>query len=121
MSRIVSDSICSMKIVFDRETQIGVCERGWEPDYYSKPGNSEPWAVYAHTMAEFTHAQGMVKIEHRCFVRSGLEIAEFPSVRPDIALEVAPDSEEEAVRMVEQLHDSFVDRAKQNASSVCTA
>ncbi|MSU61119.1 MAG: hypothetical protein EXS31_01780 [Pedosphaera sp.] len=108
-----------MKIVFDRETQIGVCDQDWESDYCSKPDNGEPWAIYAHTMAEFTHAQGMVKIEHRCFVRSGSEIAEFPSVRPDIALEVAPDSEEEALRMVEKLHDKFVDKAKQNAASVC--
>ena len=110
-----------MKIVFDRETQIGVCDQDWECDECPRPNDGEPWAIYAHTMAELTRAHGMVKIDHRCFVRSGQEIANFPSVRPDMVIEVGPNSEDEAVKMVEQLHDKFVDRAKQHIESGCAA
>ena len=111
-----------MKTIFDCETEIGICEPDWAPDADPRNGSgSDPWKVFIHTKAALTHAKGMMKVEHRCLVRSGDEISDHPDVKPDMILEPAPDTEKETLVLAEQFHRTFIDRARQTIGNGCVA
>jgi hypothetical protein len=63
----------------------------------------------------------MLKIEQRCFVRLGHEVTDYPNVKPGMMLEPALDTEEQSLAMVQQVHQQFIDRARQQIADGCPA
>ena len=110
-----------MKTIFDCETEIGVRDQDWPRNGAMKNGEGDSWRIYAHTKASLTRAQGMLKIEQRCFVRLGQEVSEYPSIKPDMLLEPADETEEQSVAMVERIHRDFSERARQQIADGCPA
>lgn len=113
-----------MKTIFDRETEIGVRDQDWPRNGAASNGNGDAdtfWRIYAHTKACLTRAKGMLKIEQRCFVRQGQEVSEYPSIKPDMLLEPADETEEQSVAMVERIHRDFTERARQQIADGCPA
>jgi len=110
-----------MKTIFDCETEIGTWEQDWPHPNVPKNGDGEVWRIYAHTKAALTRAQGMLKIEQRCFLRLGQEVSDYPNMKPGMMLESALDTEEQSVAMVQQAHQQFIDRARQQIADGCPA
>src|SRR5438477_12661449 len=110
-----------MKTIFDCETEIGTCDPGWEGNESPTNGTAEAWKIFAHTKAALTRVNGMLKIEQRCFLRQGQEVSDHPSVKPDMMLEPALESEEQSLALVEHAHRQFVCRARQQIDDGCLA
>lgn len=99
-----------MKTIFECETQIGSCEYDTTTDH--PYGESGDWAIYAHTAASLSASKGMLKIEHRCYLRLGNEVPDQPWVKPEVLLEPAPECELEIEKFVQQLHEQFIERSR---------
>jgi len=110
-----------MKTIFDCETEIGTLDQDWPRNGPAGDGEAALWRIYAHTKAELTRVQGMLKIEHRCFIRLDQEVSEFPNVKPDMLLEPALETEEQSMALVERLHQQFIERARQRIAEGCPA
>ena len=99
-----------MKIIFDRETEIGKCD-------YEQPGDHFQYAephystMYAHTLASLNN-KGLLKIEQHCYLRNGADLPDQPWVRPQIILEPAMDTEDEMIKLAETMHAQFIDRTR---------
>jgi hypothetical protein len=106
----------SMDVIFESETEIGRCE----PSRLS--GLLEPsgtWVIWGMTTANQLGAGHMLRIEQRCYLRSSEQPDDVRSqevVRPELLLEPAPGTTQESRKFVEQLHRTFVARAREMLS-----
>lgn len=105
-----------MKTIFDCETEIGTLD----PEQAAEAALTHPpadgWKIYAHTVAVLTRAKGMLKIEQRCFFRAGNEVSDHPTVKPDMLLEPAPETEEESLSLIRGIHSRFAERLRKEVS-----
>ncbi len=102
-----------LKLVFESETELGRCS-GDPLDGYSDSRASE-WIVIAHTVAATTSANGMLRIEQRCFLRAAdcpQEVRAQTWVRSGMHFEPVHTSQEETLELAGRLHESFVDQAR---------
>lgn len=108
-----------MKTLFDRETEIAPPTVETDP---APPPDPEPdrWRIFVHTKAVLTRAQGMLRVEQRCYLRQGNEVSDHPHVKPDMLLEPALTTEEESLSFVEEMHRRFLDRARQQVADDLT-
>jgi hypothetical protein len=99
-----------VKIIFDRETEIGKCdnEQGDDHFQYAEPHYS---TMYAHTLASLNN-KGLLKVEQHCYLRNGADLPDQPWIRPQIILEPALDSEEEMKTLAKTMHEQFVERTR---------
>ena len=103
-----------MKVIFERETEIGKCDDDLvnDPAFLGGTG-CEPWTIYAHTGASLTGSKRMLKIEQRCYLRRGDEIPDQNWVKPELIIEPVIGSEDESIAMVQQIHQCFIAKARQ--------
>jgi hypothetical protein len=108
-----------MKIIFDRETEVGRCncEPTSDDFLYAEPHFS---TMYAHTQASLNKT-GLLKIEQHCYFRDGSELPDQPWVRPQITLEPALETEEATVELVKIMHEQFIDRTRKQFPQRCVA
>ena len=99
-----------MKIIFDRETEVGKCDFESDTDHfqYAEPHYS---TMYVHTQASLNN-KGLLKVEQHCYFRDGAELPDQPWVRPQITLEPALESEGETIELVNVMHEQFIDRTR---------
>lgn len=99
-----------MKIIFDRETEVGKCD--YESDTahfkYAEPHYA---TMYAHTQALLNN-KGLLKVEQHCYFRDGAELPDQPWMKPHIILEPALETEDETLELVETMHELFIDRTR---------
>ncbi len=101
-----------IKVLFERETEIGRCE------YQPENSNPLPYAapeyaiLFAYTRATLNGSQGLLKIEQHCFLRHGADVPEQPWIRPEITIEPVLASPEEMAQMALASHENFIARAR---------
>ncbi len=108
-----------MRIIFDCETEIGKCDDSLVEDNALTYGEDRTCILYAQTAASLTSAKGMLKIEHRCYLRLGQEMTEQAWVKPEISLEPASGTEPELIAMVRGIHDQFIRKAREQVPESC--
>jgi hypothetical protein len=106
-------TICRMKVIFERESEIGRCDDALVKDPEFAGSGSEPWTIYAHTAASLTGSKRMLKVEQRCYLRRGDDIPEQSWVKPEILLEPVLGTEEETVAIAQEIHERFIAKALQ--------
>jgi hypothetical protein len=103
-----------MKLIFERETELGRCDAD---RLCSQPGDWDgEWLAFALTTAALTRNSGMLRIEQRCYLRPtncSDDLRNQTWVKPEMMLEPVPDGKEATLEMVQQLHDDFVAKARQ--------
>jgi len=111
-----------MKTIFDCETELGTCEVDLKAVEVSDNGaSSGEWTACVHTKAALTRAKGMLRIEQRCFLRSGDDLSDHPDVKPEMILEPALGTEEESLVMVKGIHQQFTEKVRQQLGNGCAA
>src|SRR5687767_8363169 len=106
-----------MKTIFDCETEVGSCDRRALGS--ARPLESDSCFVCAHTRAYLNGSQGMLKIEHRCYLRCGDEVHDQPWVRPELMIEPLAQSERETTQLAKQLHEQFISRVLERVRDQC--
>lgn len=104
-----------MKTIFDAEREIGkfdVQRLDWEAPPLEIE-NLHECEVVAHTRADLNHARGILKIEQRCFMRSGGQIVEQPWIAPTFEIESVDGEEPEAQALAQSYHERFCEQARQ--------
>ena len=103
-----------MKIIFESETELGRCDADRVNGHFGDdPGD---WIAFAYTTAALTGPGGMLRIEQQCYLRSTLrpdEVRNQAWVKPSMSLEPSLSARHETVQMVEQLHQRFVQEARE--------
>lgn len=102
-----------MRIIFECETEIGKCANDLVEDHILTDGGTDNWSIFAHTVASLMGSKGMLKIEQRCFLRRGEEIPDQSWVKPEMLLEPALCSEKEMKALAQQIHERFIQKARQ--------
>jgi hypothetical protein len=102
-----------MKLIFERETAIGQCDADRIYGHFGDaPGE---WIAFALTTATMTGTKGMLRIQQSCFLRSAHSLDDIRAqswVRPEMTLEPILACQEETKRLVRQLHEQFVQKAR---------
>ena len=78
---------------------------------YAEPDYS---IIFAHTNAHLNGHRGMLKIEHHCYLRRGIELPDQPWIKPEIILEPALGTPEEMTALAERMHEEFTQRVMKN-------
>jgi hypothetical protein len=103
-----------MKLIFECETELGQCDADRVNGHFGDdPGD---WLAFGHTTAAMTSSKGMLRIEQRCYLRSSDRPEDIRSqawIRPELLLEPALDCKAETMKQVQQLHEAFVQKARE--------
>jgi hypothetical protein len=103
-----------MKVIFESETELGRCDADRVNGHFGNdPGE---WLAFAHTTATVTGPRGMLRIDQHCYLRSAEPLDDIGSqswVKPEMTLEPLLGSAEETLRMVQELHDRYVQKAQE--------
>ncbi len=102
-----------MKLIFECETELGRCDADKVNGHFDQAIND--WIAFAHTTAATSGSRGLLRIEQRCYLRSGEragEIRDQSWIKPEMTLEPVLGSKEDTVEMVQQLHQRFVAKAR---------
>lgn len=98
--------------IFECETEVGQCscEPGNMPELrYAEPDFS---IVLAQTAATLNGRQGVLKIEHHCYLRHRGENPDQPWVKPEVFLEPVLGTKEEMIELAKESHDKFIERVR---------
>jgi len=101
-----------MKVIFECETELGRCDSDRvDGDVDADAGE---WLAFAHTSAAMTGAQGMLRIEQHCYLRStqDVDVRNQNWVRPEMTLEPVLGSQAETLCRVQSLHRNYVQKAR---------
>ena len=102
-----------MKQIFECETELGRCDADRVNGHFGE--GPAGWMAFVHTTAAMTGSKGIVRIEQRCYLRStefDNELRPQNWVKPEIALEPVFGSTEDTTRMVRELHERYVEKAR---------
>ena len=102
-----------MKVIFESETELGRCDADRVNGHFG--ADSGEWLALAHTSATVTGSRGMLRIEQHCYLRSVERLDDIRSqgwVKPEMTLEPLLGSEDETLRMVQELHDRYVQKSQ---------
>jgi len=95
-----------MKTILDLETELGRCDLS---GLGLTPGRANVWAVCALTNAVCLPwgAQAILKLEHRCLLRAGKDIAPQPWVESVFRVEPVPPNEDDMLVAALAAHERF--------------
>jgi hypothetical protein len=103
-----------MKVIFERETELGRCDADRVDGYFGHhPGE---WLAFAHTSAALSGSNRMLRIEQRCYLRSDEPLDDVCAqnwVSPEMTLEPVLGTDKETIRMVQDLHERYVQKARE--------
>ena len=102
-----------MKVIFESETELGRCDADRVNGHFGD--DSGEWVALAHTTATVTGPRGLLRIEQNCYLRSAERLDDIRSqswVKSKMTLEPLLGSAEDSLRMVEELHDRYVQKAQ---------
>lgn len=104
--------------ILERETEIGKCDAD---TVASMPpsGGVQDCIVCAYTLASLTGSKHMLKVEHRCYIRSGTELFEQSLLKPELNLEPVFGSEQEMLQFAQTLHQQFMDKVRAEYPLAC--
>jgi len=103
-----------MKIIFECETELGRCDSDRVNGHFGD--DLGDWIAFAYTTAALTGPSGMLRIEQQCYLRSTLrpdDVCDQGWVKPSMSVEPALAARAETVQMVQQLHQRFVQAARE--------
>jgi len=113
--RLASARPATMKRIFECETELGPCDADRVNGHFGDDPSG--WTALAYTMATATGGRAsMLRIEQRCYLRSTdrpEDVRPQSWVRPEMTLEPLLGSKHETTEMVQELHDQFVQKAKE--------
>ena len=101
-----------LKSLFECEAEVGRCsfndDRGGRLEF----AEPEFARVFVHTLAQIDEREGMLKLEHRCYLRSGERIQDQQWIKPESHFKPAIGSREHLAKIAQSSHDRFVRRAE---------
>jgi hypothetical protein len=103
-----------MQLIFESETEVGQCDPD-RIDALNADAESGNWVAVALTTAAMTGSMGMLRVEQRCFLRSTEQLDEVRVqnwIKPEIILEPASSCKQERLRMLQTLHEQYVQKAR---------
>lgn len=97
-----------MSSILELESEIHPPD-AWE--YHARAGGGRPWVVRVHTQSvAYGHGpQIVLRIEQRCFLRSGAEARGQNWIKPRIMVDPCANTEEEALARVTAIHENFLE------------
>lgn len=102
-----------MKVVFESETEIGLCDPDRiDSDFGDAPGS---WMIVGQTTVTMTSPTGMLRIEQSCYLRSWEtpeDVRPQSWLRPDITFEPTLDCREDTDKLLGQLHERFIEQTR---------
>lgn len=109
-----------MKTIFDCETVLGRCSDDWvETANAVAAAAPESGMLCVQSSAYLNGTKRMLRLEQRCFIRLGQEVAEQPWVKSEVRLETMLGTEQEMQAQIQQIHDAFVSRARTQIPERC--
>ena len=110
-----------MKTIFENETVIGRCSKDWIDDSVLELCGEEFGTLYVQSSAYLNGTKNLLRIEQRCCLRLGEELAEQPWVKARLHFEPVVGSEQEMVEKMKEIHEEFVSKARAQIPDRCWA
>jgi hypothetical protein len=104
-----------MKLIFECETELGRCDADRVNGHFGDDPSG--WIAFVYTSAAMTRANGLLRVEQRCYFRSTDRLNEVRSqnwIKPEMTLEPVLASKDKTMAAVQALHDTYVQRARES-------
>lgn len=97
-----------MKVIFEQETEIGLCNAEAGEDGKYNHALSVPWPIFAYTRAELNPSTVSLNMLHKCYLRLGEYRVDQPWVRLHRLSHTVFGSEEDMMHWASDLHRQFI-------------
>ena len=101
-----------LKPLFECESEVGECSfndaRGGRLEF----AEPEFARVFVQTVAEADEREGILKLGHRCYLRSGDRVHGQPWIKSESHTKTAVGSKDELTKIAQSHHERFVRRTQ---------
>ena len=100
-----------IRSLFECETEVGECSCD-SPSGRLEFAEPEFARIFVHTLALIDEREGILKLEHRCYLRSGEKIQDQQWVKPESHFKPAVGSRDELAGLAQSFHENFARRTQ---------
>ena len=97
-----------MKLIFEQETEIGLCNAEPGEDGKYNHALAVPWPIFVYTKAELNPSTVSLNMLHKCYLRLGEYRVDQPWVRLHRLSHTVFGSEQDMVQWAADLHQQFI-------------
>jgi hypothetical protein len=108
-----------VKKVLEVETSLGTCNPEVLSRHEVEIAGEGPYILHVQSTAFLNGSRHMLRIEHSCMVKSDEDLADQPWVKPELVLEPLLSSEVELSGIVQQSHEAFLQKTRDQLPSEC--